>query len=1218
MPHAMGKKQTSTSHVGAFNRSEGQQIRGHPHVVLCGYYGFGNLGDELILQGILEQLVPANIKCTIISGNPEETSKRHRVSAISYPDVAAIVAAFRDADLVVIGGGGLFQEHWGTDLASLFGSGHANLTYYPAMAVFAASQGIPVVIHGVGVGPLVSASGKRLVRAAVEVAELVSVRDSESRDILAELGCDPARIFVSADPVFGLQPPQATVPLPARKRPVVGLNLRPWTVGVPQSAWEQEVFQALFRFAQRVDCEYLLLPFHRSPRSDESDEAVLARFREQAQERGISVSLTEAFDKDSMAQAIASCDLVVGMRYHAIALAAMAGTPLVALAYDAKVAHLMKQIGLPQQVRDLADCTADQLFALLIQSVEAPLPPRADPQQVERLKEAAISDGRRLLELLGSPQRQPRPLPPDAAWVLGQGLGRSIAAEKHLSERLHASEQQRAWAEAEREAAGRAAARCAAEADRLRTELQELAAKYQQLVEQYGERQQASEQLAAEREQLSSELAEWASKCQALVKQYEERQREVEKLHELLREITSSRWFRLASFYWRLRSRGKTAKKGDPPPTSAASSPTAGTQEKTFAETGTQTVSPEAPGPSPPALSDTFDVLCLPIIDWDFRFQRPQQLASQFARHGHRVFYVTQKFRSLGDAIALAEKGANIWEVSLKGPKRNVYQEAMDPEALEAYFQACDRLRREKQMGATAVVVQLPFWWPLAHRLRQSFGWPVIYDCMDYHAGFSTNRQDMLELEDELLKGADLVLASSQFLLAQCRKHNPRVLHLPNACDFEHFSQVPYRPPKNPPVIGYYGAIADWFDSELVADLAELRPDWRFLLVGSTFTADTKRLSRLPNVELVGEKPYSEIPQWVAQMDCLIIPFKRTPLTDATNPVKFFEIMAAGKPLVSVPLPELLPFREFVRFAETAETFAQHIELALAEEQPALLLERREFAKSHTWEKRFDDLYPEVVRAFPKASIVVVTYNNLHLTKQCLESVLARTEWPNFELFVVDNASADGTPKYLQELAQKDSRVHVILNSENRGFAAANNQALRQAQGEFLVLLNNDTVVTRGWLSGLIRHLSSRPDFGLVGPVTNWIGNEAQIKAGYSSLKDMQTWAADYVKAHDGEFFDIPVAALFCAAMRRDTFAQVGELDERFGVGMFEDDDYARRVREAGLRVVCVEDVFVHHHGKAAFKQMAQATYDQLFARNRALFEEKWGTPWVPHRYRQQ
>src|SRR5207247_2142660 len=116
----------------------------------------------------------------------------------------------------------------------------------------------------------------------------------------------------------------------------------------------------------------------------------------------------------------------------------------------------------------------------------------------------------------------------------------------------------------------------------------------------------------------------------------------------------------------------------------------------------------------------------------------------------------------------------------------------------------------------TAAIVQLPFWWVLAKQAATSFAWPVIYDCMDHHAGFSTNHPLMVEQERELLTRADLVIASSTPLEVEARKHNRRVLLVRNACDYNHFAKIPRKPKGLRPVIGYYGAIADWFDSNLV------------------------------------------------------------------------------------------------------------------------------------------------------------------------------------------------------------------------------------------------------------------------------------------------------------------------------------------------------------------------------------------------------------------
>jgi GT2 family glycosyltransferase len=247
-----------------------------------------------------------------------------------------------------------------------------------------------------------------------------------------------------------------------------------------------------------------------------------------------------------------------------------------------------------------------------------------------------------------------------------------------------------------------------------------------------------------------------------------------------------------------------------------------------------------------------------------------------------------------------------------------------------------------------------------------------------------------------------------------------------------------------------------------------------------------------------------------------------------------------------------------------------------------------------------------------QVSIVVVTFDNLVFNRLSLESVLANTDYPDFEVIVVDNGSTDGTAEYLRALSQVPS-VRVVFNESNRGFAAANNQGLALATGEVLVLLNNDTIVPPGWLTALLRHLQAA-DVGLVGPVTNRSGNEAQIDVPYRTYGELLQFARDYCRAHAGESFDIRMAAMFCTALRRDVFERVGVLDERFGIGLFEDDDYSMRMRAAGYRVVCAEDGFVHHFGQASIGKLACGDeYGSLFHGNRLRWEEKWGIPWAPY-----
>jgi GT2 family glycosyltransferase len=607
-----------------------------------------------------------------------------------------------------------------------------------------------------------------------------------------------------------------------------------------------------------------------------------------------------------------------------------------------------------------------------------------------------------------------------------------------------------------------------------------------------------------------------------------------------------------------------------------------------------------------------FEVVCFPIIDWSFRFQRPQQLMCQFAAAGHRVFYIAPWFRTSGPPYEVRQLREGVFEVSLRGPDLNIYTQILRQDSLGQVFEGLNQLRRDWSLGAAISFVQLPFWYPITTMARDRLAWPVVYDCMDHHAGFTTNRPEMLEEEDRLRRSADLILASSAYLESEARRYSDDVLLLRNACDFQHFAgAAPDR--VGPPTIGYYGAIADWFDSDLVADLAQRRPDWRFVLVGSTFTADIERLSKLPNVELIGEVPYGEVPKWLARFDVTILPFKRIPLTEATNPVKAYEILAAGKPLVSVPLPEMLPLAPLVRLASTPEEFEKEILEELAAKGWGRERDRRVFAAENTWAARFEKLSPALRQVFSKASIVVVTYNNLEMNRQCIESIYGRTTWPNFEVIVVDNASADGTPEFLKVSEKTYPRLSVILNDSNVGFAAANNRALEKASGNYIVLLNNDTIVSRGWIETLIRHLKANPEIGVIGPVTNAIGNEAMAPVGYSEVEQIPIWAQEYVCQHADEVFEIPMLAMFCVAMRREVFEKVGPLDERFGIGMFEDDDYAIRMRQAGYRVVCARDSFVHHWMKAAFAKIPAVEYQTLFEKNRRLFEEKWGTSWIPH-----
>jgi O-antigen biosynthesis protein len=157
--------------------------------------------------------------------------------------------------------------------------------------------------------------------------------------------------------------------------------------------------------------------------------------------------------------------------------------------------------------------------------------------------------------------------------------------------------------------------------------------------------------------------------------------------------------------------------------------------------------------------------------------------------------------------------------------------------------------------------------------------------------------------------------------------------------------------------------------------------------------------------------------------------------------------------------------------------------------------------------------------------------------------------------------------------------------------------------------------VAPGAVAAMVAHLERDPAIGVVGPLTNAIGNEARVAVAYADMAAMAAEMRRVTTGHRGQASDIRVAAYFCAMLRRRDFERFGPLAEVFGQGMFEDDDHCAEIRAQGYRCVLAEDAFVHHHLSASFDALGADRKRDLFERNRAVFEARRG-PWVPHAYR--
>ncbi len=229
--------------------------------------------------------------------------------------------------------------------------------------------------------------------------------------------------------------------------------------------------------------------------------------------------------------------------------------------------------------------------------------------------------------------------------------------------------------------------------------------------------------------------------------------------------------------------------------------------------------------------------------------------------------------------------------------------------------------------------------------------------------------------------------------------------------------------------------------------------------------------------------------------------------------------------------------------------------------------------------------------------VVIPIWDNLELTNRCLES-LSKHPMEGMRLVLIDNASQPPTASFLRSF-QSSARLPVALirNDENLGFVRASNQGIQAGHSPWVCLLNNDTVVTDGWLAEMIRVARSDPRLGLVNPTSNSLGFPPEGGSPERMAQRLQVQA--------GRWVELPTVLGFCLLAQRSLLTKVGGLDESFGMGNFDDDDLSRRVRQAGLLCVRACGAYVYHEEKASFRNLPNWKKD--FDANRRRFETRWG-----------
>jgi glycosyltransferase involved in cell wall biosynthesis len=339
------------------------------------------------------------------------------------------------------------------------------------------------------------------------------------------------------------------------------------------------------------------------------------------------------------------------------------------------------------------------------------------------------------------------------------------------------------------------------------------------------------------------------------------------------------------------------------------------------------------------------DVVCLSHLRWNFVYQRPQHLLTRCAAH-RRVFFFEEPVIEQGAprlAVECAHSGVCVVVPHLPPGLTTVESEDLQRSLLATLF-------------ATKAIEEFILWYytPMAlgftNHLEPKV---VVYDCMDELSAFANAPLALQEREKELFRRAHVVLTGGHSLYEAKRQFHRNIHPMPSSVDVAHFAQARVVDGRNAnghgaepadqagiphPRLGFFGVMDERLDINLVAGIAEARPDWQLVMLGPVVKIDPATLPRKPNIHWLGMKKYEELPKYLAGWDVALLPFARNEATRFISPTKTPEYLAAGKPVVSTSIRDVVrPYGELelVRIADTVDDFVAAIADYLEEDNAA-------------------------------------------------------------------------------------------------------------------------------------------------------------------------------------------------------------------------------------------------------------------------------------------
>lgn len=1204
------------------------------HVLAFGWYGAGNMGDELLLDMLNRWSEEVGATLSALSVNPAHTRSTHHIEATDAYDLPAVARALQNSDLFVLGGGGLFQTHHTFTIPALYQYNQGDISAYARPVLMARQMGLPTLLWAQGVGPLSGDDARQIVQDIFSTATHISVRDEDSKLLLAEIGVS-RDIVVAPDPVWAYPIPKK-IPHNETNKKRIALVIRPWSF-VP--GWEDCLVDALKNALPPAGCTLVWMPFQAVdvPGRSVSDAPFIKNLMRRIGDEYTHewLEFTQITD---VAEALAHCDSVVSMRLHAQILSLKLGKPTLCIEYDPKMAAVSTQVGVPAQLRLTPDAPADTWRnAFMAWANQKPMPLK----QPNKLATEALTQRRVLQQAIKAAAKHAKVTHWQAgqfdwlsAWadglahqlwvnrdaqiaILNQGVYDRDGQITILNQSVYDRDQKIiSLNQAVYDRDGQVANLNQAVHDR-----DGQIANLNQAVHDRDGQIASLNQLAHGHEGRIANLdSEIVKLTQTIIERNQEivardsqiqqaEQYKIDKeiyIANLLLDI-HMRDHGLTGLPWKLKQRiNYLAYNLNRAKQLLASGGFLALAEGLIlllkkrrnrasnnfilpaAPANTSTITPNSPSP---LLADELVVITGVPFDDIGGGQRGAQLARCALKTGRKVVYIYVYPKFDFDLNRHVESNLAIPNLT------HLAIDALTPSGL------LDLISSSATMLIEFPHLKILPFLDMAKRRNIKTVFELIDD---WETSLGGDWFD-LNIYHQFVAQTDIVVGTAKLLVQRLVDlKRADAWYLPNAANeyifdkYKSYARPTDLPTNNKKTALYFGSLyGEWFGWEYIITAAKQNKHLDIILIG-----DNPNKTGLPkNIYCLGAKNIEELPAYLMHTDIALLPFIPGQISDAVSPIKVFEYLFAGKPVVSTRLPEIADYPG-IFIADSPKQFAELCKLATSTEAAASY-QNDLFIAQHSWFQRLDKIVDKTSSGKFKGTVsaVILIHNNKPIIGRNLETLIAHGRYYLKEIIVVDNASIDGGGEFVEATFPE---VIVLKNPVN-GCSSGRNLGVSKATGDYLAFFDSDQWFTSAaFFEEALTILERDASVGVVGWAAGWFDKNRTDLGGqiadYCPNRAMNDVAI--IRGYRSDIGYLGTGGFFLPKL---VFDATDGFDVFYDPTCFEDTDLSFQIKKLGFKIAYRDLTGIRHQPHQTTGASTQSdTYTKLFQRNAEYFKQKW------------